>query len=109
MRRRTSICILAGMMLAAQGASAAQRGYGGGYEDGDGQVWRASFNANGAVLRLRGATIYLGRGCDAYSPQYGRGRWEWANGGFLVVFRGGRRVGFPRQEIDAGQGGNCQS
>lgn len=108
MRRLTRNAIVAALMLAAPTGLAAQRGYGGGFEDGDGRVWRPSFNANGAVLRSRGATLYLGRRCDAYSPQYGRGRWEWANGGFLVVFRG-RRIGFPRQEIDAGQGSACQS
>jgi hypothetical protein len=104
----TGAIIAAALVLATPAALVAQRGYGGGFEDGDGRVWQASFNANGAVLRSRDATIYLGRRCDAYSARYGHGRWEWANGGFLVVFRG-RQIGFPRQEIDAGQGRSCQS
>ena len=78
------------------------------YRDGSGRTWTASPNRNGVVLRSRTGTIYLGRDCDAASPRLGRGRWEWANGGFLVRFRGAT-IGFPRQEIDAGNGLNCRS
>lgn len=50
--------------------------------------------------------IYLGRSCDAASPRLGQGTWAWANGGFVVEFPT-RRIAFPRQEIDAGQGLGC--
>lgn len=67
------------------------------YQEGGGGTWRAEENAHGAVLRQGRITIYLGRSCDAFSPQLGRGRWGWANGGWLVAFPR-RRIGFPRQE-----------
>jgi hypothetical protein len=72
------------------------------------EEYRVTLNGNGAVLRSRHLTIYLGRACDARSPQLGRGRWEWANGGILVRFRN-RAIGFARQEIDADPDGRCRS
>jgi hypothetical protein len=67
------------------------------YVDGGGKGWTLRENRHGAVLRRRGTEIYLGRACDARSPQLGRGRWGWANGGFLITFPR-RHIGFPRQD-----------
>lgn len=65
-------------------------------ESGNGPVWHSWENRDGAVLRRGRTVVYLGRSCDAFSPQYGRGRWGAANGGVLIVFAR-RRIGFPRQ------------
>lgn len=94
------------------------------YISGEGHQYQYARNANGAVLtslypvaRFTGTgaltqvetgieTLYLGRDCDAFAKVLGEGTWAWANGGFVVEF-GGHRIGFPRQEIDAGQGLGC--
>lgn len=94
------------------------------YISGEGHQYRLSRNENGAVLqslypvaRFTGSgaemqvetgseTLYLGRDCDAFSKVLGQGTWSWANGGFVIEF-GSHRIGFPRQEIDAGQGAKC--
>ena len=76
---------------------------------GDGVRYAASFNRHGATLRSRGVVLYLGRSCDAYSPQLGNGRWGQANGGFFVDIRGAT-IGFPRQELfDVNEGVACDA
>ncbi len=88
----------AAMMVAAMPAGAAQGERDGRfYVDGDGAAWALRENRHGAVLRNRTTYIYLGRGCDAVSPRFGRGRWGWANGGVLITFPH-RRIGFARQD-----------
>ena len=67
------------------------------YVEGRGGVWHHKENAYGAALRQGRIVIYLGRNCDVFSPQLGRGRWGWANGGVLIT-AGARRLGFPRQD-----------
>jgi hypothetical protein len=42
--------------------------------------------------------ISLGRKCDALHKLYGKGKWCWANGGFLATFSK-MEFGFPRQEL----------
>jgi hypothetical protein len=78
-----------------------------GYQDGNGQAWRAVQAQNGLVLISRTTNIHLSSDCKAGSPRYGSGRWESANGGFVVIF-GERRIGFPRQSVDIGQGEACR-
>lgn len=79
------------------------------YTDSSGLRWTVSTNRHGAVLTSEsGQKLYLGGSCDAFSPEHGKGRWEWANGGFLVVFSN-EEVGFPRQEVEADRDGNCRS
>lgn len=81
----------------------------------DGWIFDVTQNANGFVFRTQqdmaryteaGAnsqwaitpvTIFVGKSCDTFSPELGEGRWEWANGGFIIT-AGGRRFAFPRQE-----------
>lgn len=78
------------------------------YQDGGGRAWDAIRSESGLVLATRGATIHLSRDCKAVSARYGDGRWEWANGGFAIVF-GEQRIGFPGQEIEVGQGQACRA
>ncbi|PRZ48000.1 hypothetical protein [Tritonibacter scottomollicae] len=68
-------------------------------------------NNNGAVLRSSGVTLYLGKDCDAYSPQFGQGLWGWANAGFGVSFPAkGKFFSFERQEtpVEERNFGQCQ-
>ncbi len=69
----------------------------------------ARFLGTGAMTRIETGTetLYLGRHCDAFSKHLGDGSWSWANGGFVVEF-GGRKIGFPRQEIDANNDLGCE-
>jgi hypothetical protein len=76
---------------------ASAQGHGWHYVDGGGDVWHYRENSHGAVLRRGRVLIYLGRGCDVVSPQLGRGRWGWANGG-VIFTAGARRLGFPRHD-----------
>jgi len=69
--------------------------------DGNGVEYTTTKNQHGVVLKSRKATIYLGKGCDAYSPQYGKGTWGWANGGVLVELSK-KKIGFARQESPFG-------
>jgi hypothetical protein len=68
----------------------------------DNRQWTVQYNEHGAVLRSGRDTVYLGDDCDALSRTWGRGRWEYANGGFLILI-GRRRIGFPRQAIAVGR------
>lgn len=76
------------------------------YTDSEGGDYSLSKNDSGAVLKSPDATLYLGKNCDASSPQYGKGHWEWANGGFFVDLER-KRIGFTRQEIDVGNDDHC--
>ncbi len=78
-------------------------------QDANGRVWRrVGGTVDSVVLGRRGVRMELHSTCVAESNRFGVGRWEWANGGFIVIFRRAR-IGFPRQEIDAGQGSGCRS
>jgi len=54
--------------------------------------------------------IYFGKSCDAFHKLYGKGKWCWANGGFLAEFPQ-HSFGFGRQELscpgDEAYRGNC--
>jgi hypothetical protein len=77
------------------------------YQDGGGRTWDAIRSETGLVLATRGATIHLSRDCKAVSARYGEGSWQWTNGGFTVRFAT-QEIGFPRQEVDVGQGQACR-
>ncbi len=95
------------------------------YHASNGQIFTGKPNANGIVLTSKhpvsiykedGANsqweeapeiIYVGKSCDVLSTAKGAGTWSWANGGFVIEFNG-LTLGFPRQELDAGQGSNCR-
>ena len=47
--------------------------------DESGTEYNVDKNRHGAVLKSKQATLYLGKDCDAFSPQYGKGSWKWAN------------------------------
>lgn len=59
------------------------------------------FIEGGAASRIEKGTevIYLGKSCDASNKVLGSGKWCWANGGFVIEFEAGSRLGFPRQEL----------
>lgn len=84
----------------------------------DGTAYEASCNADGYVLTSKTPVdrkvgsetvpgiekIYFGKSCDAFHPLLGKGRWCWANGGFLAEFPG-HSFGFARQELSCPEGG----
>lgn len=80
------------------------------YISGDGEEFIAKYNRHGAILisvRDPSNKLYLGKDCDALSKRYGRGFWEWANGGFIVKFKY-KEFGFGRQELYIENNGKCQ-
>ena len=79
------------------------------YRDENGREWHGIRLDDGLLLQTHGTNMLLRSDCRAESPAFGEGRWEWANGGFVVIFDGDYRIGFPRQEIDAGQGERCRA
>ncbi|MCB1491258.1 MAG: hypothetical protein KDJ77_05580 [Rhodobiaceae bacterium] len=72
------------------------------YTASDGVEYAATPNAHGVVLEPRDAggagKLYLGKACDAFSEDYGKGTWGWANGGFGADFPD-FEIRFPRQEV----------
>lgn len=54
--------------------------------------------------------VYFGKSCDAFHKLYGKGKWCWANGGFLAEFPN-HTFGFGRQELNCpgaeAYQGNC--
>ena len=77
------------------------------YTDGNGVAYSSVADAHGMTLKSSRAVIVLGKACDASSPQFGKGTWSWANGGFVVQF-GQMSIGFPRQELDIDNRGGCK-
>ena len=87
------------------------------YVSSFGDKYTASRNADGGILTSHypkawfvegGASsyveegidkIYFGKSCDAFHKVFGKGTFGWANGGFVVEFASGTRIGFPRQEL----------
>lgn len=65
--------------------------------DSNNNQYSVSKSSAGVILESRNAVIYLGKSCDAKSPQFGRGTWGWANGGVVIQFVD-KQIGFPRQE-----------
>ena len=51
-----------------------------------------------ASPKYKGLIIYVGKDCDAFSKRYGKGGWEWANGGFIVSLQNAY-FAFGRQEV----------
>lgn len=50
-----------------------------------GASWSTTQNKHGFVFKSNNKTLYLGRGCDAMSPQYGKGEWYWNDNNEVVV------------------------
>lgn len=77
--------------------------------DGDNNDWTFTPNDHGGVLKSAKATIYLGKSCDASSPELGKGTWNWANRGFWVTFSSpNTQIMFPREEIHLDNSDGCQ-
>ena len=46
--------------------------------------WSSTQNEHGFILKTDDTTLYLGKSCDAISPQYGRGEWYWKDNDVIV-------------------------
>lgn len=77
------------------------------YTAGDGVKFSATYNENGAILKSKRSTIYMGKNCDASSPEHGTGTWNWGSKGFKIDFTG-KSIGFPKQKIDIGDNDKCR-
>lgn len=77
------------------------------YQTTDGTEFETKFNKNGAVLKSKSSTLYLGKNCDVSSPEYGNGEWEWANAGFQVRFKDTKIVFGRHQELPIDNDEGC--
>lgn len=81
------------------------------YATRDGMVFNAEYNKHGVVLSSQKSyngshiVIYVGKECDVYSREYGKGRWDWTNAGCCVFFNEGPSFIFPHQVFDVGSNG----
>ena len=123
MAKKTTLLLLAVMSIFLTGAVKPALAY-----IADGMEYDVSCSADGYVLtskypvtRMIGTgvdtqavpgieKIYFGKSCDAFHKVFGKGKWCWANGGFLAEFPD-HSFGFGRQELTC-QGaeayqGNC--
>ena len=123
MRHKLALILLAAVAGSLMGGPQPASAY-----TADGKEYDASCNADGYVLtskypvtRMIGTgvdtqavpgieTIYFGKSCDAYHKLFGKGKWCWANGGFLAEFPD-HTFGFGRQELscpgDEAYEGSC--
>ncbi len=63
---------------------------------------------DGAAPRIAvGDILYLGRSCDAFSDDFGEGRWSMTSAGFIVEFLT-IRLAFPGQTIGVGREIGCR-
>ena len=46
--------------------------------------WSSTQNQHGFILKSDDTTLYLGKSCDATSPQYGTGEWYWSDSEIIV-------------------------
>lgn len=46
--------------------------------------WSSTQNEHGFILKSSDTTLYLGKSCDATSPQYGTGEWSWKDNEIIV-------------------------
>lgn len=74
---------------------------------GKGEAFVEVSKTDRLVLKSKQTTLELFPNCKAVSPQYGKGSWAWANGGYIVTFKS-KQFGFPRQEIELMAQGKCQ-
>lgn len=59
-----------------------------------------------ADIKKTKLVLYLGVECDAFSKQYGSGKWGQSPGGFIIRFDH-KAFGFIRQEIAIPHAGKC--
>ncbi len=114
------VSVVAVFLAGSAGAQSPQ------YLSTDGAVFDYEMNRHGAVLTSKepteepliftegegvriqpGDVLYIGRSCDAFSKEYGRGSWSWTNGGVIIEFSD-IRVAFPGQAIDLVPGNRCR-
>lgn len=46
--------------------------------------WSTTQNKHGFILKSGNTILYLGKSCDAMSPQYGTGEWSWKDNEIIV-------------------------
>lgn len=63
-------------------------------------------NDTSADMQKKKLVLYLGVKCDAYSENYGDGKWGQSAGGFVIRFAR-KAFGFIRQEIEIPHEGKC--
>ncbi len=69
------------------------------YVSGNNDNYQVLYNRHGVILiDEQRKKIYLGKDCDVFSVEYGRGAWGQANGGFIIFFKK-FSIGFPKQEL----------
>jgi hypothetical protein len=102
MRSKSALFLLAAVLFLPFHAIAAQ------YIDSTGREYISKPVERGVLLKSQDLTIRLNRACRAFSQQYGKGTWAWANGGFVVSFAG-NSIAFPRQELDMNNQGACRA
>ncbi len=90
----------------------------------DGDMYTVEYNEHGAILTSEHEKyfpaddthegmmetklmLYLGVQCDAYSKNYGNGKWVESAGGFVIRFDH-KAFGFIRQEIAIPNEGKCR-
>jgi hypothetical protein len=123
MTTKTTLILLASAVISLAGIARSASAY-----VSDGMEYEISCSADGYVLtskypvtRMIGTgadtqavpgieRIYFGRSCDAFHKIFGKGKWCWANGGFVAEFPD-HRFGFGRQELSChgaeAYQGNC--
>jgi hypothetical protein len=89
----------------------------------DGDKYTVEYNEHGAVLtsehekyfpedttsdsmQKTKLMLYLGVDCDAFSTNYGKGKWGQSTGGFVIRFEH-KAFGFVRQEVAIPHDGKC--
>ena len=89
----------------------------------DGDMYYVEYNEHGAILTSEhekyfpksdgsdgmlktNLMLYLGVKCDAFSKNFGNGKWGQSSGGFVIRFEH-KAFGFIRQEIAIPHGGTC--
>jgi len=78
------------------------------YESGENKTYKAMYNINGTIfINDKLQKIYLGKNCDSYSLEYGKGTWGQANGGIIIWFAN-KEIAFPRQELNMLTKANCR-
>ena len=67
--------------------------------------WSSTQNEHGFILKSDNKTLYLGKSCDATSPQYGAGEWYW-KGNKVIVSLSNKDFSFNSGSLYAD--GRCQ-
>jgi hypothetical protein len=73
------------------------------------EEFNESRSNNQLTLTSKKTVIILTKDCKASSPQYGVGKWEWANGGYEIKFKNKEYIFGNYQEVSLDDIGLCRS